>query len=216
MNDKLILIGLVVLCSHLEETHSRQVLRPNQRFGILKPAKSRLVSSSPALDYQEKSEALENDDVEDDVRAKRKVVHLQRTVIPFSKLAELKENVDNKKNLVKTIERGASFVEAVRRMLGSLIPRTDEDEELRSLTSGLRRDSVKDGLGFISGSVENLDNQRFFEDIEAEIFKFHSIPREGEEIRRFQLRIHERIKSYIGLNEVILEHAEVSDEEESR
>ena len=215
MNDKLILIGLVVLCSHLVETHSRQVLRPNQRFGILKPAKSRLVSSAPVFDYQEKSETLENV-VEDDVRAKRKVVHLQRTVIPFSKLAELKENVDNKKNLVKTIERGASFVEAVRRMLGSLVPRTDEDEELRSLTSGLRRDSVKDGLGFISGSVENLDNQRFFEDIEAEIFKFHSIPREEEEIRRFQLRIHERIKSYIGLNEVILEHAEVSDEEESR
>ena len=215
MNDKLILISLIVLCSHLEETHSRQVLRPNQRFGILKPAKSRLVSSAPVFDYHEKSEALENV-VEDDVRAKRKVVHLQRTVIPFSKLAELKENVDNKKNLVKTIERGASFVEAVRRMLGSLKPRTDEDEELRSLTSGLRRDSVKDGLGFISGSVENLDNQRFFEDIEAEIFKFHSIPREEEEIRRFQLRIQERIKSYIGLNEVILEHAEVSDEEESR
>ena len=63
---------------------------------------------------------------------------------------------------------------------------------------------MRDGLEFLAGSRENLDSKPFFLKIKNEIFKFHSIPRFEEEILEFQMKIRERIKAFIDLNELVV------------
>ena len=63
---------------------------------------------------------------------------------------------------------------------------------------------MRDGLEFLAGSRENLDSQPFFLKIKNEIFKFHSVPRFEEEILEFQMKIRERIKAFIDLNELVV------------
>ena len=68
------------------------------------------------------------------------------------------------------------------------------------------KETVKDELEFLEGSLNNLDSLTFFYQIQAETFKFHSVPRFEREIEAFQIEIHEMIKTFINLNELMLVH----------
>ena len=151
----------------------------------------------------------------------RKVIHVEKTVIPFSKLAELKETLIRNRNLMRTIMKGVKFVEALNQKVSEDGEKSigkdhlikDEDQE--NVSSLLEIDRVKDGLEFLSGSMKKLDSSTFFQQIQSEIFKFHTVPRFEKEIQAFQMMIHERIKSFISLNELVLVKPEESKSEAS-
>ena len=109
--------------------------------------------------------------------------------------------MEKDEKLMRTIERGIQFIESLNRDYN---PQGRKHLGLHDLTSGMDKDTVKDGLEFIEGSLKNLDSKTFFDDIQVEIFKFHSVPRPEEEIEVFQIEIHEKIKAFINLNELML------------
>lgn len=131
---------------------------------------------------------------------KRRVVHLEKTVIPFSKLAEIKGSLSQNKDLVTTIERGVRFIGA----LNSKITSSSEANDHDIASSSLEIDVIQDGVDFLKGSMKKLESQPFFEQLQSEIFTFHSVPRSKKEIQDFQRRVHERIKAFISLNELVL------------
>ena len=131
---------------------------------------------------------------------KRRVVHLEKTVIPFSKLAEIKGSLTQNKDLVTTIERGVRFIGALNSKITSSSGGNDRDIS----SSSLEIDVIQDGVDFLKGSMKKLESQPFFEQLQSEIFTFHSVPRSKKEIQDFQRRVHERIKAFISLNELVL------------
>lgn len=137
---------------------------------------------------------------------KRRVVHLEKTVIPFSKLAEIKGSLAQNRDLVTTIERGVRFIGALNSKV-SASSRSNSDLS----SSALEVDEIQDGVDFLKGSMKKLESQPFFEQLQSEIFTFHSVPRNEREIQDFQRKIHERIKAFISLNELILVKPVVHD-----
>ena len=109
--------------------------------------------------------------------------------------------MEKDEKLMRIIKRGIQFIESLNRDYN---PQGRKDLGLHDLTSGMDKDTVKDGLEFIEGSLKNLDSKTFFDEIQVEIFKFHSVPRPEEEIEVFQIEIHEKIKAFINLNELML------------
>ena len=138
----------------------------------------------------------------------RRVVHLEKTLIPFSKLAEIKGSLTPNNDLVTTIERGVRFIGA----LNSKLTSSSKIKESNIASSSLEIEVIQDGVDFLKGSMKKLESQPFFEQLQSEIFTFHSVPRSEKEIQDFQRRVHERIKAFISLNELILVKP-VTDEE---
>ena len=138
----------------------------------------------------------------------RRVVHLEKTLVPFSKLAEIKGSLTPNNDLVTTIERGVRFIGA----LNSKLTFSSRTKESNIPSSSLEIDVIQDGVDFLKGSMKKLESQPFFEQLQSEIFTFHSVPRSEKEIQDFQRRVHERIKAFISLNELILVKP-VADEE---
>ena len=131
------------------------------------------------------------------------VFNVEKTLVLFSELTEIESNVEKEKKLMSTIERGIQFIESLsRELLFEIKPQGGKD--IHDITSEMDKETVRDGLEFLEGSLKNLDSETFFDQIQAEIFKFHSIPRLEEEIEIFQIQIHEKIKAFINLNELML------------
>ena len=106
-----------------------------------------------------------------------------------------------------TIERGIKFIESLsRQLMFEINPQRRKDIGPQAITADMDKETVKDGLEFLEGSLKNLDSQTFFDQIQSEIFKFHSMPRFEREIEAFQIEIHEKIKTFINLNELMLVH----------
>ena len=133
---------------------------------------------------------------------KRRVVHLEKTIIPFSKLAEIKGSLAQNRDLVTTIERGVRFIGALNSKVSASFRSQSKESDLSS--SALEVDEIQDGVDFLKGSMKKLESQPFFEQLQREIFTFHSVPRNEREIQDFQRKVHERIKAFISLNELIL------------
>ena len=133
---------------------------------------------------------------------KRRVVHLEKTIIPFSQLVKIKGSQAQNRDLVTTIERGVRFIGA----LNSKVAATSRSRSKKSdfSSSSLEVDVIQDGVDFLKGSMKKLESQPFFDQLQSEIFTFHSVPRNEKEIQDFQKKIHERIKAFISLNELIL------------
>ena len=139
---------------------------------------------------------------------KRRVVHLEKTIIPFSQLVKIKGSQAQNRDLVTTIERGVRFIGA----LNSKVSASSQNKNSDLSSSSLEVDVIQDGVDFLKGSMKKLESQPFFEQLQSEIFTFHSVPRSEKEIQDFQRRVHERIKAFISLNELILVKP-VADEE---
>ena len=131
---------------------------------------------------------------------KRRVVHLEKTIIPFSQLVKIKGSQAQNRDLVTTIERGVRFIGA----LNSRVSASSQNKNRDLSSSSLEVDVIQDGVDFLKGSMKKLESQPFFEQLQSEIFTFHSVPRNEREIQDFQRKIHERIKAFISLNELIL------------
>ena len=132
----------------------------------------------------------------------RRVVHLEKTVITFSKLAEIEGSLTRNQNLKTTIERGVRFIGALNTKLAD--PMCSSAAKCESVSSSLKIDALQDGVDFLQGSMKKLESQTFFDQLQSEIFTFHSVPRNDREIQDFQIRIHERIKAFISFNELTL------------
>ena len=116
-----------------------------------------------------------------------------------------------------TIERGIKFIESLsRQLMFEITPQRRKDIGPHDITSEMDKETVKDGLEFLEGSLKNLDSQTFFDQIQSEIFKFHSVPRFEKEIEAFQIEIHEKIKTFINLNELMLVHHDFSLDPDAR
>ena len=135
-------------------------------------------------------------------------MHLEKTIIPFSKLAELKGSLTQNKDLETTIERGVRFIGA----LNSKLTSSSRNKEINLASSSLEVEVIQDGVDFLRGSMKKLESPPFFEELQSEIFKFHSVPRSEKEIQDFQRKVHERIKAFISLNELILVKQDNLDE----
>ena len=232
-----LLYCLIVYFGHTVPQGQKSFNRDNTKHGQkFITANTKVKSFSPTFEFEQKqvididfktiSEAMNAAIVQDNEFEKgsllnpfsksRKVIHVEKTVIPFSQLAELKETLNRNRNLMRTIMKGVKFVEALNQKVTEDGQKSEgkdhmiEDEDQKNVSSLLEIDRVKDGLEFLSGSMKKLDSSTFFQQIQSEIFKFHSVPRFEKEIQAFQMMIHERIKSFISLNELVLVKPEES------
>ena len=123
----------------------------------------------------------------------------EKTIIPFDQIAEIQQIEEERLPLLKTIESGVKFIEALKDQISG-VEGDNDVEDIEELDSR----AMRDGLEFFAGSRENLDSKPFFLKIKNEIFKFHSVPRFEEEILEFQMKIRERIKAFIDLNELVV------------
>jgi len=176
----------------------------SDKFNVVPSSKSAFSPSSISTEvdsqtFLDKVGSSTNDRQNDEEKKEENYMTIEKTIIPFAQIAEIQQIEEERLPLLKTIESGVKFIEALKDQISG-VEGDNDVEDIEELDSR----AMRDGLEFFAGSRENLDSKPFFLKIKNEIFKFHSIPRFEEEILEFQMKIRERIKAFIDLNELVV------------